>query len=174
MWAVQSEKSAGAIVSLWMDPSGRIYECETLKRIGDERLANEICGLVLRKRVRPAMDRNGEVISGNVVTLIKLTIPGTPIGDKIGPMVQSPDLTLELNRLPDELVSPYKLSLAVEVDTDGGIVACNGDEKSDKTLANLACGRLAGETFDKAADKKGNPIGYVRALKVTFALTGKL
>ena len=171
-WAVREDKSAAAIVSVWVDPSGRIYDCKALQRIGDKRLADEICSLVLRRRIPGAVDHEGAAVTGNIVTLIKLTLPGTPVGDQIARMTQPPDLTLELNRLPQGLSSPYKLGLAVEVGVDGSTGACNGTLQANETLAHIACERLAAETFEVALNKDGAPVPYVRSLTAMILVDG--
>lgn len=171
LWAVRDEKSAGAIISIWVDPTGRIYDCKVLSVMGDKRLAAEVCGLSLRWKVPPAIDRHGKPIFGNVVTLIRVAIPDTPMGDRIRLLKQASDLELDLNKLPDKLESPYKLGLALEIDPDGRIVTCNGDKNANEMLAHVACERVASELFEKAFDKERKPISYVRPLKVTFSVT---
>lgn len=165
-WATRDELSAAATLSIWVNADGRIYDCKTLSTVGDRRLALQICDLLMRKRTVPAQHSSGAAVIGNIVTMIKLTLPETRLGDQVAETVQSPELTVETGVLPGGLTSPYRMGLALEVAADGSITSCTGNKKADPALAALACEKAQGMSFERGADTKGNPVSYVRSLSV--------
>lgn len=155
---------------MWADARGRIYDCKTLTRVGDERLADEICGILVRLRVRPSKDSTGKPLVSNVVTTIKFTVPGTPVGDRIDRMAELPDVVIDRPRPPGSRPEgSHKVRLAVEIGPEGAVVACNGDKKAEKKLAEVACAGVASRTFEQGLDKEGNRTSYVRAMEVGLA-----
>ncbi|MBO6525898.1 hypothetical protein [Erythrobacter sp.] len=125
--------------------------------------------MLVGKRVRPARGSDGKRSYGNAVTLVQLTTTGTQDATEVGAAEQIPDLSLELNQLPTGLVSPHTMEVVVEVDFAGQAGACNGGKDAERTLADLVCERASELSFSPGTDSKGNPVSYVRSLRVEFA-----
>ncbi|MEX0342622.1 MAG: hypothetical protein AB3N06_08550 [Erythrobacter sp.] len=168
-WTARSTTSAAASVSFWVGPDGRIYDCDTLDWIGNRRLAYRVCTFIEGKRVPPARTLDGQATYGYVQTVVKLWTSGTESATEVEAAGQMPDLSLELNQLPTGLISPHAMEVVVEVDFAGQAGACNGGKDAERTLADLVCERASELSFSPGTDSKGNPVSYVRSLRVEFA-----
>lgn len=167
-WAIREEKQTGAVVSYWVNPEGRVYNCELLHNIGDEELASEVCKVIERARFDSPTDVSGAPIAAHYVSFLRMILPGTVEAKEIASKRLLPDAEFEVNALPKEFADGYTSTVAVQVDTNGIVTDCVPTSEGNTTLDNLACKQVLGIERLLGTDKSGEIISYVRTLKVKF------
>jgi hypothetical protein len=168
-WALLAGKSAGSVVELWTDPVGRIYDCKILGTVGDERLANQICDLVVRRRAKPATSADGERAYGSQMTMLSLTIPRTKQGREVGAQTLRPDGVISVAQLPSGFCEATTINLAVHVDVNGRIMDCAAQDDVPASLGEIACRTFADESMAVGLDASGKAVNYVTNLRVRFS-----
>lgn len=168
-WALRADLSTGALVELTIDPNARQVKCEILGVVGDQKLSQETCGILKRKRLTPATLRDGTPVFGIVRTVFKLFIPGTKQGDEVAAARQRPDVQLKVNTLPGAETAA-DVGVVVAVDEHGAVTDCTANKNEAQTrLAEVVCNSRSqlGPGMRTAPD--GRPIAYVTAMKVRLS-----
>ena len=167
-WAVEEEKSTAAVISYWVDPKGRVYDCQLLANIGDRKLAGEVCGLVRRVKMRPAVDADAMPITAHVVTMIRLFVPGTQQAQDVAKAKMEADFVLEVNNLPSEVGETYVSTVISRVDRNGQVVECYGNELGHAVMDKLACEQISHSKLPIGKDRKGQPVDYITTIQIEF------
>jgi catabolite regulation protein CreA len=165
-WAVEKGVSAGSLVSVTIDPNGRVLRCDKLNVVGDPNLANVVCNVLKNKRLKRPTLSDGSNVYATGTTLIKFTIPGTTEGRRIDALRTEPDAEISVNRLSagDPIVS-----ITLGYNSSGKVIDCAAaDWEKDTRLASIACSQRS--IFDGAIfkDPSGQPVSYVTWKKVRF------
>jgi hypothetical protein len=63
-WAVRDGRSSGTLLEAVVEPDGKVRECKVVAFVGSERLANEECASLARRKLRPAIDPDGQPVVG--------------------------------------------------------------------------------------------------------------
>lgn len=168
-WALQKEASAASVMRVVVEPNGKVSECTTLHEFGNSRLAKEICGILKRKRLKPARLRDGQQVHAVLETFISLYMPDTDGARDIMNLQMAPDAELTVAGLPNASAQEVRIVLAY--DTDGKITDC-APSKAEKNiqLADVACRQRS--LFDNAVQKapSGRPITYVTTKRIKFTV----
>lgn len=155
----------------FVDPEGRVLECEVLtQRVSEDRAA-EYCEDTIGERLGdPATDRLGQPTHG-VVTLSVLRT------DSSRPLPELP--SLESSRVPDIEIFVTEIpggkertgfGLMVYIDETGRVQGCRQRPNQDYDLANVACSQATAHTFAVRHGSDGQPVGHVDVINVDFVL----
>ncbi|WP_338465972.1 energy transducer TonB [Novosphingobium sp. ZN18A2] len=174
-WALQRDKSAGVVYTLLISPDGEIAKCMIRAKVGNDKLAGQICDMIKRRKttLRPALASDGMTTYGVYTDTVNFFIPNTPGSDGL-PIRRAPDAELTVSQMPSGLSSPADIHVAVEVGTQGTIEHCGAvGKKPDATLTALACKQLGGMQLGVMnLGTKGENVPYVRSLTVRFTTAG--
>ena len=161
-------RSAGVLFEIWTDEKGAVYKCNLETFVGDEKLAKQMCGIFLRKRMNPARLGAGANAIGRLRSLFKLWTPGNAQATEVEETVQRPDVELTVNRLPGGVQS-YDIKIVLVVDSSGKIASCRAEQSADPQFASVACTQLAALSLPAGTGPKGEPVPYVTEAKVRFS-----
>jgi hypothetical protein len=159
--ALREDQSAAALVAISMDQHGRVISCETRAVEGDPATANQLCAVAAKRRQIPARWTDGTPADGQIVTLLKLTVPNTREGNRIADLRQAPDLEWTVNRLPNEAWNA-QITVALAVDSTGRVTDCGAGR--GETLAKLisaVCADTSRFGTFPVQTIAGKPIPYV-------------
>ena len=170
-WALHTNRSAGALVELVVDPDGRVQSCTLLDTIGSARLAQEMCEETEKMRLLGAQDTEGRPAYGVVHTLLKFTVDGDELKmvDSAG---EPADLELTAEALPQGYERGFVVEVDLLVDAEGSVRHCDeafgGPPARFAAYTELACGK-ARELAMKPLAVAGGPAGpYVTRLRARF------
>lgn len=164
-WALNAEKSVVAVTSLSIGIDGRITNCQVIDHVGDDKLANEICGFLRKKRFKPAAGVNGEPMPGGKYVTIKLTVPGTPQGEELTRLRMKKIVTVPV-RTP---LGVGEIDAVVAIDTDGAVHGCRTiSVVANEAVQAATCEALATHRFDPVLSKSGAAVEAVREVSVRF------
>ncbi|SFG34565.1 TonB protein C-terminal [Novosphingobium sp. CF614] len=162
-WAARQGKSAAATFDLLIDEAGKPIRCEVGQTFGDDKLAKEICPILMKQRCKPATLRDGKKVPGVVRSWISMSVDQT---NPFAGLKLAPDFELQVNHLPHGADSA-EVRLVTAVDQTGAIVDCGPDiGENDNLLVDVVCASRSLLKQYPRTDNQGNPIGYVSTTKV--------
>lgn len=168
-WALDRDKSAGVIYTAFVAPDGTIAKCVVRASRGDAKLVGEICPLVERRRMDPAIDSLGRSTYGVYNGVVNFVLTGT-VGAAGLPIDRGPDAEFTVNALPAG--SSGEAQVVVEVDEQGKVTRCSPSRKNAGPLAGLACQQLDGATVGPMKLGGEQQVSYVQAMTVRFKTAG--
>jgi len=167
-WAVQQGHSAATAIEAVVEPDGEIRECRVVAFFGSERLANEECSRLLRHKLRPAVDVNGQPILGLHRNLLKRWLSGAE-AEAVESWMPEPDLTAELSDLAIQ-DGGVDVAVVVLVNANGSVAVCDADPDRNKNIAksitDAACAEAAERVMPVLQDKNGQASDYVANMTV--------
>jgi hypothetical protein len=155
---------------LVVDANGKPVQCTNKTNVGNERLAKDICGILSRKRFKPATLRDGQKVYAILDTFLTMFLPDTDEGRKIMSLRMAPDAELQVTKLPDG--SSPEISIILAYDASGKITDCGpANREKDLKMADVACSQriLFDHTIQK--DPSGQPVAYVTQKRIRFTTT---
>lgn len=167
-WALQKEESAGSILQLDVDPSGKVTRCVNVKTVGSEKLAKEMCSILRRRRLAPARLQNGQKVHAFLQQYVSMFLPDTESGRMVMSQQAAPDAELAVNKISGS-ESEASLAIILAYDEAGAVTDCGpAMPKQDAALTKVACSQRA--LFDPAVrkDVAGQPVPYVTRKKILF------
>ncbi len=164
--------SAAAVLEFVVSPTGKIENCRVLSFEGNEGLAHEMCRLQLPHSWRAANGERGEPAYGVVRILIKMTIPGTPDGDRLFRFSQAPEFEITVKNLPRGVVSPIEVKVELKVNGEGTVLACRPNMEDEKlpALGKVACDQAMDAKIAPASNRSGVLDSFIIEQRVRFKL----
>lgn len=172
-----SGESTMATVRLFVRPDGGIAECEIVRAVGTESVANALCEMVIGFRVGSGTDEE----SRKAHALVYSTLSVFPDGEEgnmsllTTRLSQTPlaaDLVITLQSLPPALADRPIVAVLARIDENGRVATCQPYEAKRATVSNVACDQAQAQTFEIMKDDEGKRVGYVRSLRVEFVAEG--
>lgn len=171
-WALSDESSAASYFHAEVSASGKVSQCNPITHVGNERLANEICKILKRKRVSPAIGNDGHALPASYDTSLKFFLPGTKEGDQVrGTEFDRPaDIDVSVKNLPGG-VSQSEILIAVSLDQKGKVTGCSAlNARDNAALVSAGCSVASNYEGSVLVDNKGATVPYLTTLKVSFAV----
>lgn len=169
--AVRREASVAALLEVWVDQNGKIFHCQLISSVGDERLAKEACSLVIRHgrgKIEPATDRAGRPAIGRMRDLLKMEVMESKDQEAVTRAWEPPEIELNVASLPNaEHTKDVDLLLSVEA--DGRVVDCAGAESKADPYVDAGCKSLVGNSFLSGRGPGNVPMPYVASVKLRFS-----
>lgn len=166
-WALERDKSAGVIYAAFVTPDGTIAKCVVQASRGDAQLANEVCQMVERRRMKPAIDSQGRNAYGVYTNVVNFVLTGTA-GAAGLPIDRGPDAEFTVTALPGGISSPSDARVNIEVGADGVVDHCSPAADDAGALAGLACRQLSGAKVGPMKLGEDQQVPYVQAMTVRF------
>lgn len=149
-------------------PDGTVDDCTILRSSGNAAVEAKVCALARRRfRFRPSLGIDGQpkyrILERAANFRFEATAPPT--------LSPGPAYILQVDRLPGR--EPFLIvSVNVEVDDSGALIACAAPADTPRRLAGYAraaCGALP-DVWRAMPEKDGagRPIGYIRDIKIAF------
>lgn len=170
-WALDRDKSAGVIYTVFVTPDGTIAKCVVRASRGDKDLADAICPIVERQRMKPAVDAEGRSTYGVYTDVVNFVLTGTP-GAAGLPIDRGPDAVFTVNALPAGSGPASDARVTVEVGADGAVKQCAPADRDPGRLAQLACRQLAGAAMGPMKLGEKDVVPYVQSMTVRFKTAG--
>lgn len=160
-------------VAVWVDPKGKIYDCTPLAYIGERPLVYRVCGKLRGQVVNAATDANGEAAYGYVIVPVRYIGPDgfyrideEPV--EIPGNSELPDLELAVENYPHDMGPSITARFQAHIAADGLIADCKVDGIVPEPTERYICAQVNGQASGIGHDRKGEPVAYVRSMKVTF------
>ncbi len=170
-WALDRDKSAGVIYTVFVTPDDTIAKCVVRASRGDKDLADSICPMIERQRMKPAIDAEGRTTYGVYTDVVNFVLSGTP-GAAGLPIGRGPDAVFTVNALPAGEGPTSNARVTVEVGNDGTVSHCSPAVKDPGKLAELACHQLGGAKIGPMKLGERDVVPYVQSLSVQFKAAG--
>lgn len=176
-WAVREERSSAAVLEAIVEPDGTMRACRIIAFVGSERLVNEECSRLKRRKLRPATGPDGRPLLGLYRTEIVRFVSGT--SDEIRTVRQwaaPANLTLPMPQTSAKSAGQQiDVYLALLVSPDGSMTACEGTERNKRGkvapgLVDAACIEAAKLGWTPLISADGRPTDYVAMATVRFAV----
>ena len=168
--AVREGRSAAIEYELTIDPDGKLEQCNTLRAVGDERLAAQTCAIIEAARFRytRATAPDGTPSYGVIHTSSNFFLPDTAQGRAIRDYSFDPEIEISVQALPDDVDDPADVKVVTVIGTDGKMAACEpvADVRGD--LAEVACRQVQSREWARVVDLAGTAVPYVREFVVQF------
>lgn len=160
-------KSAQNRVRLTVSKDGKVFRCENLSSSGDIAFDKLACAPFVVARAKPARDGGGQPAYGIININIRFEIAedryATPPGV---------DLSLVVNKLPDETQSFSEKSAILSVSSSGAIDRCVplvSKERPLDALDTVLCEFAARQIdLEPALDEAGSPVASIQMFTVEF------
>jgi hypothetical protein len=172
-WAVRDERSSATLMEAIVEPDGKIRECRVVTFVGSDRLANEECATLSRRRLKPATDLEGRAIVGLFRTNISRFIQSrSPEVATVRNWEVPADIVLPNEGLADRPAGRVDFGIALLVRDDGSVAACErstsdtGEERVPSVLVEAACAEAGSERRRRLTAADGMPTAYVANLRV--------
>lgn len=166
-WALQREASAGAIVRVRVESSGVLTACTLVSTVGDAKLANQICAIVLHKKLSAPTLKDGTPVVGFGETFLRMFLPDTAQGASIANMVASPDVELTVMGLADG--KSQRIEVVLAIDEQGAVKDCRATlSTANPALVAVACSQASQLGNSVVKDQSGRAVPYVTTKTVLF------
>jgi hypothetical protein len=173
-WALRDRRSAGAVLEAIVEPDGKVRECKVVAFIGSERLATEECANLQRRKLKPAVDANGQPTLGLFRTQWGRRLAGRSGNDEaeaVRRWVQPTDLSVEVSDWSSE-ARRVDVGVVLLVKADGSVAACAdiAEPKNEipATFVDAACVEAKKQTMTVLSGADGQPSDYVANVTVRF------
>ena len=170
-WALDRNKQAGVIYTIYVTPEGSIAKCVVRASRGDKDLADAVCPIVERRRMKPAVGSGGAASYGVYTDVVNFVLSGTR-GAAGLPIARGPDAEFTVNKLPESAGASSLARVTVEVGGDGTVSHCAPAKKNPGELAGLACHQLTGANVGPMTLGDDRKVSYVQAMTVRFKTKG--
>lgn len=171
---VISERSAGAILTLDIDPKGHVVNCKFVTGVGNRGFLRDFCSIFKRFRFVPAIDTDGAKAYGRLTTSVTFHIPGTSEGDEVQrwklttKVKPTQGIELTVNNPSDSLRSSPTFEVLGTITTSGKMTQCNAPEDIAIEVAKPACDFAKNQAWDIMVDSKGESVPHVSAIFISF------
>ncbi len=169
---LRARKSVSAEVEAIISPKGQMESCTLISFVGDKQFAKQVCGILDKRMWRASLDVQGSPVFGQIRTSIKLTIPGTAMGNEAERAEARPDYEFPF---PSSWsgTEDIDVPLAVLVAADGHVEACNFQpapltKKKARELSDAACQGAAQKSYGPLVTPEGPIQRYVTMQTVRF------
>lgn len=161
--------SAAILVELTVAENGKILACQSSTIMGDKSLGSVVCGIIKRRKMAPATFRDGKVAFSRFRSLLRLSIPGGPLSEKVATAEQPADLVIDVKALPGGVNSRFA-SLVVAHDATGKVVDCEQlpSRRPEEVQFSGACATVGGYSAEPLKLSDGSAVPFVSKLKVEF------
>lgn len=174
-WAVREGRSSGTFMEAIVEPDGKIRECKVVAFVGSERLANEECARLARRKLRPATDLNGQPIVGLYRIYISRYLDGRSGEDErvaVQNWAPPADVTIQVAQPPGSEEVTREAQVAVLVKAEGGVASCQRiaerSEQVPQALMDAACMEATKLSTAPLTTASGQPTDYVANVLVRF------
>lgn len=175
--ALQANESGVVYVRLIIAPDGRPETCTPVLRTKSKILADISCSLLMKRATfGPAEDQAGHPVYGAVTRWFSWTTGSragsTPSRDWIVKALPA-DVDITVKALPAGMGKSADMHVALAIGSDGRAsgFAHPGTASETAALANIACKRLAAESWSPLHDPVGNAVPSVQQVLVRFSAT---
>ena len=168
----RERKWTAAELEVFADPKGEVLTCEVRRFVPHEVVAEEMCKVLIGRRVVPARNLAGEKTYGLGLMIIVVDKDGASnLAARLGGLRQD-GMVLTVSRLPEgsEETPEARLPLDLEIDTQGEVARCEGPEDMPEAFREVACEQAAAQGFDVMTGAGGNAVPYVRHFDIVFEL----
>jgi hypothetical protein len=166
-WAAEQNQSAAALIEAVIDPDGKVIRCNTVQQFGSRELADQICNIVLRKRM-PGPHTSGKGFCERA--LVRFFLPETSEGLAISKLQQPPDFVFAVNQLPNDQTS-LTAEVNLMVDQNGQVTDCVASSpNTNEAAVNAICSMRDQLGATKMVDSKGQPFSYVLARTIQLTV----
>ncbi|AOF97487.1 hypothetical protein BSY17_2148 [Sphingobium sp. RAC03] len=160
-------REQGAVAfTLLISPNGMPLKCNVTRSSNFDDLDKQSCTLLMRRaRFTPARDIDGNAAHTYYRGFMYWSF------SRPTPLVYAPDIDLQVDKLPGG-AKEKTVSILVQTDLDGHVVACNlakSEDNEPKNLVAVACKEAATMSPMPVRDGDGRSVTAVRPLKVSFA-----
>lgn len=172
-WALRESRSSATMLEAIIEPDGSVRECKMVEFVGSERLANEECANLSRRKLRPATDADGKPVVGLLRTHVSRFVNGSrrEERDAVRRWVRPADLTMVSQQSAGGVV-PRETELAVLVEADGRIGLCEPKlergESIPQASVDAACREAQKLSMAPLMTASNQPTRYVTNLYVRF------
>lgn len=167
--SVQNGRSAAALVRLLVDPTGRVVRCETMATVGNGSLAGEVCARSRHRKVRAAVDADGNPAWSQATMMASFYAPGLPEADEVAKSGPTPDAELTVSRLPGG-TDRADVKVVFAVDEHGVATSCAADPRAEAATpvaqVKAVCASSAALGLKPVSAPDGHPLRYVRPMTV--------
>lgn len=159
-----------ADVVVFVDPKGRVKECTIIQYAGEQQLAELLCVLLKRNRIRPASDFEGQPAYG--VTPLRVSIHDSPKPPVDFDKPDREELVLSLATLPvtSDGIPIESVSLMLEIGPDAVVRHCESRDEQREDIVAVACQNVNSFPFEVRTDDLGEGVTYVRGFDIIFEL----
>ena len=169
-WALNENAQTASTVEFTVLPSGVVANCRVLESVGSERLAAEACAEAVGLKLTPAIDGAGVPAFGLLRMGVSLTL-SAPGVRRLEPFVATPDVELEVNRLPDGK-DQLNLEVALLVSPEGRTSGCEGrtvdDTPPPEAYVRVACEQAKEWRSTILQDAAGTAVPYITNFRARF------
>jgi TonB family protein len=157
------EGTTGYRLSIGTD--GKPFRCDITAASGTAEIDAATCRAVMKRaRFEPARDVDGTPLIAVYRASVNFSIPGR----RPAPLFVPADIVVNVERLPAGIESPFVVSVALLVDREGRILACEPASATPAQFKRVACQQAAALSTQAATDPSGAPAKSVQGLAVTF------
>lgn len=167
-WAVRDGRSSGTVMEAVVEPDGTVRECRIVAFVGSERLANEECASLARRKLRPATDPDGQPILGLYRTYISRFVSGRSAQAEsaaVRSWVYPADVTIHVAQPAGGKDLTRVVQVAVLVKADGVVASCErmaeGSEDVPQAVMDAACAEARKLAAAPMTTASGLPTDYV-------------
>lgn len=168
-WALRQDRSAGTKFEALVQADGKVRWCRVVAFVGSERLANEECERLARRRLTPAVGPDGRPILGLYRSAFLRSLDGnTTEAIQVRTWKSPADAVIVGSPAADV----DRASLTVFVSANGSVSDCTATTGipmvTSEAVAGLACNEVRKLTLERLTTRDGQPAPYVTTLIVEF------
>jgi hypothetical protein len=154
-------------VETFVDPNGRIQDCEVMAVFGDARAAKELCRTLKGEEMNPGAGPDGNPVHG--VFRTKIAITAAPVEPGFAEAKLPADAVLNVETLPVGAGESLRIGVTVLVDETGAVASCDSGSGEYGNYRQVACQQLSAMTMP-IRESKGDAIAYVSPVAVEFTV----
>lgn len=153
-------EQGSVLFQAWIDPSGRVLECEVLEAKGSAKFNSTFCPTYQQLRITPAKDAEGK----RAYSLIRSTVV---LSNRREGLEVPANVTLTAEALPDG-ASEYRVYANLLVDEQGAVETCEVKRKAAATYTKLVCAEATAGPMNVKYDASGQAVRYVTGFTALF------
>ena len=171
----RERKWTAAELEVFADPRGEVLTCEVRRAVPHEDVAEEMCKVLIGRRVVPARNFAGEKSHGLGLMIVVVDKDGTSnLAARLGSFQQD-GMVLTVSRLPADFegTPEARLPLDLEIGTQGEVARCEGPEDMAEAFREVACEQAGAQGFDVRTGAEGYAVPYVRRFDIVFEVANE-
>ena len=162
---------AAAAVRVFVDPKGKILECELKRFAGDGEVARQLCGSMIGQRMSAPRDFSGRTVHGFGNMTVSVAPGSKRVPSGILGLTESEHVELQVagkNTISTRIPESFDLNLLVSA--DGSVQGCQAREKVTPALVDAACKQVSFKAFSRKSGADGAAVPYIQMYSVKVVI----